>query len=151
MDDVNANADNAHVYSLSIFTPEKIAFEDQIYSVIVPGADGYFEVLAYHASLMALVQPGKLVIIDKNQQRLLYAVSSGIFEVSHNKATLLIDSIESVSEIDIERAKLAYERAHARIISHTREEKLDIDLERAKKARQRAEARIRVHRESQKH
>lgn len=148
MDDVNANADQGHVYRLSIFTPEKIAFEDEIYSVIVPGADGYFEVLAHHASLMASVQPGKLVITDKNQQKLTYAVSSGIFEVSHNKATLLIDSIESISEIDIERAKLAYERAHARIISYTREEILEIDLERARKARQRAEARIKVHRES---
>ncbi len=136
--------ENEHTYSLSILTPEKVAFEDQVYSTIVPGADGYLEVLAHHAPIMVLIQTGKLTIIDKNDKTHIYAISGGVLEVSQNNANLLVDSIESGEEIDLERARSAYERARTRLISQDK----DIDLIRAKAALKRAENRIHIYEES---
>lgn len=132
-----------HTFSLSILTPENTVFQDQVYSIIIPGADGYFEVLAYHAPIISLIQPGKLTITDKNHQKFVYAVTAGIIEVSQNKANLLIDALESLADIDLARAKTAYERAYNRIASQDK----DIDLIRAKKALERAENRIEIFQE----
>ncbi len=131
------------MYLLSIVTPEKVVFEDQVISLIAPGMIGYLEILTDHAPIITSLQPGKLTITDGNKEKLLYAVSGGFLEVSRNKATLLADAIEPASEIDIERAEQALERARKRIDSRARE----IDIPRALAALKRAENRIRIYNE----
>lgn len=130
------------MYTLTILTPEKVVFEESVYSTSVPGAEGYFEVLVDHVPLTSLLQPGKVTVIDKDQKRLYFAMASGFFEVSHHKANIVADAIEPVEEIDVNRAKQAFERAQERL-------KLSkhIDQSRARRALQRAENRIRLYQE----
>ncbi|CUI17257.1 ATP synthase epsilon chain [Candidatus Protochlamydia naegleriophila] len=131
------------MYTLTILTPEKVVFEEPVYSVNVPGADGYFEILVDHAPLTALLQSGKVTIIDKDEKKLHFAIASGFFEVSHNKANIIADAIEPVEEIDLGRAKHAFERAQARL-EHSQEH---VDIARAKRALKRAENRINLYQE----
>ena len=106
-------------FQLSIVTPEKKIFDQQILSLIAPGSEGYLGILAHHAPLMTSLIPGKLmvkvhpeaVIGDKQNIESIYAISGGFIEVAGNKATILADAIERVEEIDIDRAKRAEERA----------------------------------------
>ena len=131
------------MYQLSIVTPEKVAFEDQIISVIAPGTVGYLEILTDHAPIITSLQPGKLTVTDKNRDKIFYAVSGGFLEVTHNRATLLADAVEPASQIDLERAEKAVERARQRIESRAKE----INIPRAVAALKRAENRIRVYNE----
>src|SRR5574341_97905 len=131
------------MYNLSIVTPEKVVFEDQIISLIAPGTVGYLEILTDHAPIITSLQPGKLTVTDKNKEKLVYAVTGGFLEVSRNQATLLADAIEPATEIDLERAQNALDRAKTRIESKPRE----IDIPRATAALKRAENRIIVYHE----
>lgn len=131
------------MYHLSIVTPEKVVFEDQVISLIAPGTVGYLEILTDHAPIITSLQPGKLTVTEKNREKLVYAVSGGFLEVSHNRATLLADAVEPAGQIDLERAEKAKERARQRIESKAKE----IDIPRAVAALKRAENRIRIYNE----
>lgn len=129
------------MYKLLVITPEKIVFEGEVSSLIAPGTDGYLEILSNHAPIVTSLQPGKLVITDQSNQKLIFAVSGGILEVYRNQATLLADAIEILSEIDLKRAEAALDRAYQRIETEGK----DVDLPRAKNAIHRAENRIKLY------
>lgn len=128
------------MFDLSIVTPEKIFYEGECVSLIVPGSEGYLGVLTDHAPLITAVVPGKVAVKDKAQNEIILAVSHGFFEVSSNLATLLIDSVEFASNIDLERARSALERARQRLAN----EAGDIDIPRADRALMRAKNRINI-------
>jgi F-type H+-transporting ATPase subunit epsilon len=96
--------------------------------------------LAHHASLIALLKPGKITVVNKDHQKSEFAISTGFVEVSHNTASILADAIETVQEIDIERAKQSYERATERLNSSD----IHVDKARAKRSLDRAKNRIKI-------
>jgi F-type H+-transporting ATPase subunit epsilon len=134
------------MFTLSIVTPEKIAFEAQIRSLVVPGTEGYLGVLANHAPLITALKPGRIEFSDSSGKVTMMAVSGGFLEVSNNTATILADAVEPADEIDIERAQAAYDRERTRIISAGKGE-TDIDLPRARRGLERAANRIKVYKE----
>jgi len=126
------------MYLLTIVTPEKIFYEDEVTSLIAPGSEGYLGVLTDHAPLITGLVPGKLTVKDENNQEAHFAISGGFMEIFKNQVTILADSIEFVKDIDVERAKKALERARQRL----RSKEKDIDIPRAIAALKRAENRI---------
>ncbi len=145
LDEVFANYEKNEIgdhsmFHLSIVTPEKIFYEGEVSSIIVPGSEGYLGVLTDHAPLITAIIPGKLTLKDKSNQEIIMSVSFGFFEVSSNHATILADSVEFASDIDIERAKKDLERAKKRLADSAG----DIDLPRARRALERAQNRIRI-------
>lgn len=128
------------MFNLSIVTPEKIFYENQVASLIAPGIEGYLGVLTDHAPLITAITPGKVIIKDNAQQETVLSVTDGFLEVSSNTATLLVDAVEYASEIDAERAKEALKRARERLANLAG----DIDMPRARKAMERAKSRIRI-------
>ena len=131
------------MFNLSIVTQEKIFYEGEVSSLIVPGSEGYLGVLTDHAPLITAINPGKVTVIDKDKNEISMAVSFGFFEVSSNHATLLADSVEYVNEIDLDRAKESLDRARQRL----RDEAGEFDTPRLQKAIERAKNRIRIARE----
>jgi F-type H+-transporting ATPase subunit epsilon len=98
------------MFRLSIVTPEKIVYEGEVVSLIVPGTEGYLGILSHHAPLITALQTGKIEFKDADNKLKIYAVSGGFIEVSHNKATLLADTAEHSDEIDVARAQTAFEQ-----------------------------------------
>jgi F-type H+-transporting ATPase subunit epsilon len=82
----------AKQFRLQVFTQEKKVLDENISSLIVPGADGYFGVLADHAPLIASLGQGKLTVISGGGERK-YAISGGFLEVVQNQATILADTL----------------------------------------------------------
>jgi F-type H+-transporting ATPase subunit epsilon len=136
------------VFKLSIVTPEKVAYEDEVKSLIVPGSEGYLGVLSNHAPLITAMQPGKIVITEADDDVEILAVASGFLEVSGNVATILADAVERADQIDIDRAQAAYDRHRNRVLSFGRGEHTDIDLPAAREALERARNRIRIYKET---
>ncbi|MBU8933669.1 MAG: ATP synthase F1 subunit epsilon [candidate division Zixibacteria bacterium] len=134
------------MFLLSIVTPEKVFFEAEIKSLVVPGTEGYLGVLSNHAPLITGLIPGRVEFRDADDKVNLMAVSGGFLEVSNNKASILAEAVERADEIDIERAQAAYEREKNRLISAGKGE-TDIDLPSARAAVERARNRIKVYKE----
>ncbi len=82
-------------FNLSILTPEGVAYEGKVRSVIAPGNDGYFGVLKDHAPMIAAIIPGGLKVINGGEEY--YAVSSGFVEVQANQVNFLADHAEKAS------------------------------------------------------
>ncbi len=95
---------------LIIVTPEGQAFQEEVEGVVLPGTEGDFGVLAGHEVFMTSLQSGE-VQVDKGSEILRAAVSKGIAEVHEDHVTVMVGSCEFAHEIDMERAKVAAERA----------------------------------------
>jgi F-type H+-transporting ATPase subunit epsilon len=104
-----------------IVTPERTVYEDEVYQITLPTAEGEITVLPDHIPLISILVPGELVI-KKDGQELAMAVSGGMIEVRKNEMTILADTAERAEEIDIKRAEEAKARAE-----RLKEEKIRLD------------------------
>ncbi len=127
-------------FKLSIVSPERILFEDDVVSLVVPGGEGYLGILSNHAPLISTLKVGEIKFRDKNNKELWMATSGGFIEVSNNKATILADTAEFVHEIDHGRAMKELQRAESLLnmdLSST-------DRETAKHSREKAKNRLEI-------
>lgn len=93
-------------------------FSDDVDMVIAPGADGVLGILPKHAPLMALIQPGEVVIKKAGSPDRFFSVAEGFIEVRPDKVVLLARSGESAENIDAARAEEARQRAEEWLTSH---------------------------------
>ena len=126
---------------LEIVTPDKVVLEANVDYVGAPGVDGEFGILPGHIPLLAALSVGELYYKQGTETHWAF-VAGGFAEVSDNKVTILAEAAELSSDIDVDRAQQALERAQARL--ETKAGKADLDLIRATTALQRAVSRIRV-------
>jgi F-type H+-transporting ATPase subunit epsilon len=123
------------MFKLSVVTPEKTVLEQDVTSIVAPGAMGYLGILTDHAPLITPLIAGKLEVKDVLGKESIFFISGGFLEVSKNIATILADAMEKPQDIDIMRAKAAEKRARERL-AHRSEK--DVDAARAEAALRRA-------------
>ncbi len=131
----------ADTFQLEIVTPEKKVVATTAEEVQSPGKNGYLGILPGHAPLITELAVGEITFRDasgSNEQRL--AVAWGFAEVLPDKVTILAETAERPSEIDVARAREAKTRAEERLASGD----TTVDVERALDALQRADTRIEV-------
>ena len=95
---------------LEIVTPEKKVLDEEVDSVTVPTASGEAGLLTNHAPLVSALKPGVLTYSIKGVSERL-VVTAGFVEVSNNKVSVLTDSAETASEIDVDAARADREAA----------------------------------------
>jgi len=135
------------MFKLSIVTPEKVFYDGDVTTLVVPGTEGYLGVLSNHAPLITALKPGRIEFRDADEKVKIVAVTKGFLEVSGNAATILCNAAEFADDIDIERAQKAYERAKQKLgMSGELNSNTKIMAERD--ALERAENRIRIYKES---
>ena len=127
-------------FRLELASQERMTLATNALSVVAPGAEGYLGILAHHAPLIAALGVGDLTVVDETGRESHVAITSGFLEVSGNVATVLADTAELAEEIDVERARVALERAQARL----RDRPEGTDVERAYGALHRALNRLKV-------
>ncbi|HEY6337535.1 MAG TPA: F0F1 ATP synthase subunit epsilon [Candidatus Sulfotelmatobacter sp.] len=126
-------------FQLEIVTPEKKVVDTAAEELQIPGKNGYLGVLPGHAPLITELAVGEITFREgATEQRL--AVAWGFAEVLPDKVTILAETAERPSEIDVERARKAKERAEQRLASGDSA----VDVERALDSLQRAESRLEV-------
>jgi F-type H+-transporting ATPase subunit epsilon len=129
---------------VDIVTPDGRAFQGAANGVRAPGVEGSFEVRKDHAPLISAFGIGPLIVkteaaheyADMHGDRIVFATSGGFLEIVENKVTVLAETVEPASEIDVERAENAEERALRRLEDGVGDEekrqKYEADLERAR-------------------
>ncbi|MBW2683538.1 MAG: F0F1 ATP synthase subunit epsilon [Deltaproteobacteria bacterium] len=127
---------------LEVVTPGGAKVNEDVDIVTAPGFGGDFGVLANHAPFLSTIKIGVLTY-ENGKERKTLMVSGGFCEVSNNKVTFLVESAEFGSEINVERAMRAKERAEKRLAQATQQEE-DFNTKRAEVALQRALMRLRV-------
>lgn len=126
---------------LEIVTPQKEVVNEEAQTVVAPGLLGEFGVLIGHTPFMTALKVGGLRYIDKSGQERVVFVSGGFAEALPDKVTILAESAERRSEIDVDRAKSAMDRAQKRLAD---DKDADIDYVRAKAALERSLYRLRI-------
>lgn len=99
------------LFQLDVVTPDRVVMSEPVRSVVAPGAEGSFGVLAGHAPMVAELTIGQLRYQPESGPEETLAVGGGFLEVGQGQVTVLADSAERAQEIDVERAIRARERA----------------------------------------
>ncbi|SFB03862.1 MULTISPECIES: F0F1 ATP synthase subunit epsilon [unclassified Bacillus (in: firmicutes)] len=125
---------------VSVVTPDGPVYESDVEMVSTKAQSGELGILPGHIPMVAPLEIGA-VRLKKAGTTEFVAVSGGFLEVRPDQVTILAQSAEQASEIDIDRAVRAKERAEQRL----QESKQDnVDFKRAELALQRAINRISV-------
>ena len=124
---------------LEIITAEQQMYSDEVELLVAPGIEGQLGILPHHAPLMTALQPGE-ILIRKDGDETVFAVTGGFMEVMGNKVTILADACERSEEIDEQRAQEAVDRANERIGS----QESDMQLEQVVASLRRAQMRLNV-------
>jgi len=125
-------------FPLEIYTPFGLYLSKDVEFLSVQSTDFKLGILPNHTDLITTLKISKMEITFDNHI-VGYAVGGGVLKVENKKVTLLLNSIESKDEIDLQRALDAKIRAEKRL-----EESDKFDVQRAKLALTRALNRIEV-------
>ncbi len=125
---------------LEIVTPEKLAYQDEVDSVQLPGSEGELGVLPHHAPLVSTLGAGELRL-RKGGTEESFAIVGGFLQVLPDRVVVMAETADMASEIDLEKAQEARRQAEQALESGYVE---GADLSAARAALQAALIRIRV-------
>jgi len=129
-----------NTYKAEILSPYGVVLDADVSYIDAPGEAGRFGVMARHAPMVAALQEGALEVKLENGEMTSLAVSGGILAVHTEKVSVLVRTAERASEIDLERAKEAEQRARERIAQGGP----NVDMLKAELALRRAIARLKA-------
>lgn len=107
---------------VEIVSPSGRVFQGEASGVKAPGVQGSFEVLRNHAPMISAFEVGLLRVTMLTGEHIMIATSGGFLEIVKNSVSILAETAEIGSEIDIERAQAAEERAVKRLAEITDDE-----------------------------
>ncbi|MEI6563950.1 MAG: F0F1 ATP synthase subunit epsilon [bacterium] len=77
-------------FKFLLSTPDKTFYNEVADSIVCPGPEGYFGVLARHARMVAAVGTGVLKVISEGNTKL-FVVDGGVAEVTPESTFILAD------------------------------------------------------------
>lgn len=122
---------------VEIIQPKRTLVSGEFDHIIVPGTEGDFGVYANHTPFMAKIRPGILGIFT-DENIVSFAIHDGFVTVENNKVTIVCETVEEISNIDLSRAEEAKSRAQKRMKKSDEQ----IDFRRAEFALKRALVRL---------
>ena len=75
---------------LKIVSPEKIVFQGEVESVLVPGTLGSFEILNDHAPIISSIEIGKVEYTTKEGKQVVN-IQGGFVECKKNEVSLCVE------------------------------------------------------------
>ncbi|MDO4701189.1 MAG: ATP synthase F1 subunit epsilon [Erysipelotrichaceae bacterium] len=99
---------------LKIMTPSGVYFQGNATMINIKTSEGQRGILPNHMPLVTDLVISHLEVKDGLEKEE-YAISNGLFYFKNNEASILVDTIENVKDIDMKRAQAAYDRAFKRL------------------------------------
>ena len=117
----------AQSFKFELVSPERLLVSEEVESVVIPGADGEFTVLAQHAPMMTSIRPG-VVTVNAGGKSDRYVIFGGFADVMPESCTVLAEAATHVDDID-----------HASLESRIKDAREDLEDAQSDEHRQRAE------------
>jgi F-type H+-transporting ATPase subunit epsilon len=95
---------------LEIVTPEKVAYSDDVDSVVLPATEGEMGALPMHSSLLTQMNAGE-VIVTKGGTKQYLAVGEGFVSIDQSSVKVMTDMALAWEAIDESAAEAAVQRA----------------------------------------
>ena len=127
-------------FNLDVVTPTRDLEEMVVSYVRCPGLDGSFGIMANHQDGIFSLDIGEIMIKTKSETKYL-STSGGFAEIVNDGVSILVETVESASAIDISRAEASLQRAKDR---KSNSDKENLDQVRLESALSRALIRLRV-------
>ncbi len=127
---------------LNIYTPNKVVYQGEVESFTAYTHKGKIGILTNHTSLITSMTSNVLEFTNQGQQNLFW-VWGGLLHFLNNEAVILVDNVESIEDIDVNRAHESEKRAEVLLKEATENVDSTIDIERVKRSLERARMRIR--------
>ena len=124
-------------FILEIVTPIKTLDFIKVQYLRSPSMQGLFGIMSGHVSSIINLDIGEIKVLSDNKESY-FAIGGGFAEISRNKVSLLVESIELKGEIDIDRSVEALDRAKNRLSDKS------MNQTRAKSALLRAKNRLQI-------
>lgn len=126
--------------ALEVISPERLVLQEEVDFIALPAYEGECGILPGHAPMLVQLKEGEARFSKENEQEIL-AISGGFAEVHPYKVEIFAETAEMSKEIDVERARIAAERAKKELEKETLSPK---ELANAEASLRRALIRLRV-------
>jgi F-type H+-transporting ATPase subunit epsilon len=107
--------------TLDIVTPERRVLSVTCDEVRAPGAQGGFGIRQNHEPFMTALEPGRLTYVEGGREHH-FAIGGGFLQVADNKVIVLADTAEAAGDIDVERARRAFQEAQEKLLRLTEQD-----------------------------
>ena len=102
-------------FHVKVITSNRIFYEGDCITLILPALDGDYGVLANHEPVVVAITPGTIRLQQEDGSWLTAVVGLGFAEVSGLETSVLVDTVELPEEIDRKRAEEALANAQQRL------------------------------------
>lgn len=120
-------------FPLKVMTIDHCFFEGDVDRIVVRTTQGDVGILPNHVPYIAALGIGALIIV-RNGERRVAAVSGGFVDVTREGTTILARTCEWADEIDVNRANSAAERARAALQKKESDREYEVAQVKLKKA-----------------
>jgi F-type H+-transporting ATPase subunit epsilon len=101
----------ADTFTFELVSPERLLISEDVESVVVPGSEGDFQVLAHHAPVLSTLRPGLLdMVLPGGKERRIF-VRGGFAEAGPDSLTVLAET--AIDSVDLSKSALAQEIRNA--------------------------------------
>ena len=107
--------------TLEIVTPERRVLSVTAEEVRAPGVQGGFGIRQDHEPFMTALEAGRLTYVEGGREHH-FAVGGGFLQVSDNRVIVLADTAEAAGDIDVSRARAAFQQAQERLLKLTEQD-----------------------------
>lgn len=102
-------------FTLKLLAADKVFFDGECSSLVVPSADGQCGVLANHCDAVIAVVPGIAEIKSPSGEKTTAFVASGIVKIEQGNVLMLVESCENAKDVNEAWAKNALKEARDEI------------------------------------
>ena len=100
----------ANKFNLKIYATDKVVFDGECESLVLPATDGEYAILANHEDLLVALVLGETRFVTEGKTNVFFT-GLGFAYVENNSVVVFVDTAERPEEIDVRRAQEALERA----------------------------------------
>ncbi|MBJ3775277.1 F0F1 ATP synthase subunit epsilon [Acuticoccus mangrovi] len=92
----------AATFPFELVSPEKLLFSGDVEAVLLPGAEGELQVMAGHAPLLALLEPGIMEVTGGPAGKQRVFIDGGFCDMNGESCTVLAEAATAVEDLSAE-------------------------------------------------